>query len=74
MLTIDKNHLAILISAVRDAIRYNEGFLHSETIRDVSDYEEHLLCLENFAEWLQEQYRALERQDPELRPYDEIVR
>jgi hypothetical protein len=73
MLVLDKNQLSLLISAVRDAIRYNEGFLRSETIRDVSDYEEHILCLENFAEWLRDQYRALEKQHPDLRPYDEIA-
>lgn len=74
MLTIEKNQLSLLVSAVRDAIRYNEGFLNSETIRDVSDYEEHLVCLENFAEWIEERYRELEKTNPELLKYDEIVR
>lgn len=57
MLGISKPHLALLVSAVNDAIKYNEGFLGSETIKDVSDYEEHLLTLENFQQWLETEYK-----------------
>jgi hypothetical protein len=74
MLDISKPHLALLVSAVNDAIKYNESFLHSETIRDVSDYEEHLLCLENFQAWLEDEYRKLQKKNPDLLAYEQIVR
>ncbi len=74
MLDISKPHLILLVSALRDAIRFNEKFLDSETIRDVSDYEEHMLCLENFAGWVEQEYRKLEAQNPDLPKYDGLVR
>jgi hypothetical protein len=73
-LDISKSHLSLLVSAINDAIKYNEAFLHSETIRDVSDYEEHLLCLENLQGWIEDLYRNLEKENPDLISYDRIVR
>jgi hypothetical protein len=63
----------LLVSAVNDAIKYNEGFLGSQTIKDVSDYEEHLLCLENLQGWLESEYKKLEKECPDILTYDEIV-
>lgn len=73
-LDISKPHLALLVSAVQDAIKYNEGFLHSQTIKDVSDYEEHLLALENMQQWLESEYRKIQAQHPDLLKYEQIVR
>jgi hypothetical protein len=73
MLNISKPHLALLVSAVNDAIKYNESFLRSETIKDVSDYEEHLLSLENFQQWLEIEYRKLQSQHPDLLKYERLV-
>ena len=73
-LDISRSHLILLVSALNDAIKYNEAFLRSETIKDVSDYEEHLLCLENLQNWLEDEYKKLEKQDSGLMKYDEIVR
>ncbi|GAB1258724.1 hypothetical protein NBRC116495_17120 [Aurantivibrio plasticivorans] len=64
----------MLVSAVNDAIKYNERFLESETIQDISDYEDHLLSLENFQGWLEDEYKKLESANPDLIPYDRIVR
>ncbi len=50
----------LLLSSVRDAIRYTEGFMRSETIRDKSDYEEHHLHLTQLLEYLKEEYRKIE--------------
>jgi hypothetical protein len=61
------------VSAVNDAIKYNEGFLRSETIKDVSDYEEHLLSLENFQQWLEMEYRRFQSQHTDLLKYERIV-
>lgn len=74
MLEISRPHLTLLVSALNDAIKYNEGFLESETIRDISDYEEHLLCLENFQSWLEEEYKNLEKKNSDMMEYDRIVR
>jgi len=73
-LEISETHLALMASALSDAITYNAGFLHSETIKDISDYEEHLLCLENFQGWLEKEYRRLEKTHPGLTKYDDVVR
>jgi hypothetical protein len=74
MLNISKPHLVLLVSALNDAIKYNEAFLKSETIRDVSDCEEHLLNLENLQSWLEAEYKKLEKMHPDLMSYDRIVR
>jgi hypothetical protein len=74
MLNISRPQLVLLVSALNDAIKFNEGFLRSETIRDVSDHEEHLQCLENFQAWLEQEYKRLEKQHPDLIKYDDIVR
>ncbi|PCJ11329.1 MAG: hypothetical protein COB04_19270 [Gammaproteobacteria bacterium] len=65
--------MALLVSALNDATKYNEGFLNSETIRDLSDYEEHLFCLESFQSWLESEYKNLEPENPDLLKYDVIV-
>ena len=73
-LDISQSHLVLLVSALNDAIKYNESFLHSETIKDISDYEEHLLCLENFQGWLKAEYKNFEKDNPDLIKYDEIIK
>ena len=61
MLELSRSHLILLVSALNDAIKYNQGFLKSETIKGVSDYEDHLLCLENLQNWLEDEDKALEK-------------
>lgn len=73
MLDISKSHLALMVSALNDAIKYNEGLLNSQTIKDVSDYEEHLLGLENFQGWLEREYKRIEKAYPDILKYDEIA-
>lgn len=50
----------LLVSAVRDGLLYNEGLLSSQTLRNRADYEEHVMQLSQFLEFLKEQYRAVE--------------
>lgn len=50
----------LLVSAVRDGLLYNEGLLSSQTIRNRAGYEEHVMQLSQFLEYLKEQYRAIE--------------
>lgn len=73
-LEISEQHLMLLVSALNDAITYNEKFLSSETIKDVSDYEEHLLCLENCQGWLEEEYNKIASENHNLLPYSKLVR
>ncbi len=73
-LEISGPYLMLLVSALNDAITYNEKFLSSETIKDVSDYEEHLLCLENCQGWLEEEYNKIAKENPNLPPYNSLVR
>lgn len=73
MLEISKPHLVFLVLALNDAVKYNEALLNSETIKDVSDGEEHLLCLENFQLCLEAEYKKRQKNNPDLLPYDQIL-
>ena len=50
----------LLVSAVRDAVLYQEGLLRSETLRDRADYEEHLVHLSQFLEFIKAEYLKVE--------------
>ncbi len=55
------NHMApMLISAVRDGLLYQDRLQKSETLRNREDYEEHILLLSQFLEFLKEEYKAIE--------------
>lgn len=53
---------AMLVSSVRDAVLYQENLLKSETLRDRSDYEEHLLQLTQFLEFVKSEYKNIEEE------------
>ncbi|MGH1373161.1 MAG: hypothetical protein ACRBBW_14060 [Cellvibrionaceae bacterium] len=50
----------MLVSSVGDAVLYHENLLKSETLRDRDDYEEHLLQLTQFLEFIKSQYKGIE--------------
>ena len=50
----------LVVSAVRDAILYQENLLKSETIRNKEDYQEHIVQLSELLEYLKEEYKAIE--------------
>ena len=55
----------LLVSAVRDAILYQEGLLRSETLQNKAnraDYEEHHLQLTQFLEFIKEEYKNVENE------------
>ena len=52
----------LLVSAVRDAVLYQEQLLKSETLRDRADYEEHLVHLTQFFEYIKAEYKRVEVQ------------
>jgi len=51
---------SLLVSAVRDAVLYHERLLESETLRDHADYEEHLVQLSQFLEYVKAEYKKIE--------------
>lgn len=64
MIQIDEGWLATILCALNDAIKYNDGLRHSETIRDVEDIEEWLMQLFHCKDYLQDaiaKYPELEK-------------
>lgn len=60
MIEIPDPWMGLLVSAVKDAVTYNHGLLRSETLKEPADYEEHLLHLSQFFEYIKEEYRKQE--------------
>lgn len=57
------NHMGpMLISAVRDGLLYQEQLLKSQTLRNRADYEEHVLQLSQFLDFLKEEYKLVENE------------
>lgn len=52
----------MVVSAVRDAILYQENLMKSETLRNREDYEEHHLQLTQFLEFIKEEYKSIEKE------------
>ena len=50
----------LVISAVRDAILYQESLLRSDTIKNKEDYEEHIVQLSELLEELKLEYKKIE--------------
>lgn len=62
MIQIPNNWAPLLISGIKDAIAYHEQLLRSETLRERQDYEEHLVQLTQFFEYLKTEYKKVEAQ------------
>ena len=52
----------LLVSGLRDAVTYNQELLRSETLRNREDYEEHLMLLSQFYEYVKAEYGKVERE------------
>ena len=50
----------LVISGIKDALQFNRDLLRSETLRNRTDYEEHLVSLSQFFEYLKVEYRKVE--------------
>ena len=57
---IPKIWAPLLVSAVRDAILYQQNLLRSETLRDRSSYEEHIVQLSQLLEYIGIEYKKIE--------------
>lgn len=51
----------LLVQALRDAVRYNEQLLQSETLRDRSEYEEYLVHVSQLFSEVKSEYRKIEK-------------
>lgn len=51
---------SLLVTALRDAMRFNERLLESEALREHADHEEHLVQLSLMFEHVKEEYRRLD--------------
>ncbi|BBA32000.1 uncharacterized protein sS8_0030 [Methylocaldum marinum] len=71
MIEISNAAAPLLVQALRDAVRYNEELLKSETLRNRSEYEEHLVEISQFYAEVKAQYK---KQESEIGiPLDEII-
>lgn len=52
---IDNTWLPTLLCSLQDAIKYNDGLRHSQTIRDAEEVEEWMLQIFQFKEYLRDQ-------------------
>ena len=71
MIEISNAAAPLLVQALRDAVRYNEELLKSETLRNRSEYEEHLVEVSQFYAEVKAQYKKLESEIGI--PLDEIL-
>ncbi len=62
MIEISSAWAPLLIHALRDAVRYNEQLLDSQTLRDRADYEQYFLDLTQFFAEMQAEYKRKENQ------------
>ena len=60
MIEISNAAAPLLIQALKDAVRYNEQLLTSETLKDRSDYEEYMVDISQFYAEMKAQYKRLE--------------
>jgi hypothetical protein len=61
MIEISNAAAPLLIQALRDAVRYNEQLLRSETLKDRADYEEHLVEVSQLYAEIKVQYKRIEK-------------
>ena len=71
MISVSPNLATLMVAAIRDAMKYNEGLLRSETIRDVTDIEEYLVSLGMLEMEVKRQYEKMEK-DEGLPPYESL--
>ena len=60
MIEISNAAAPLLVQSLRDAVRYNEQLLTSETIRDRTDYEEYLMEVSQLYAEVKAQYKRIE--------------
>lgn len=59
---IENAWIPTLLCAINDAVKYNDGLRHSQTVRDAEDIEEWMLQMYQFREYLRDRIKT----NPEL--------
>jgi hypothetical protein len=62
MIEISNAAAPLLIQALKDAVRYNEQLLTSETLSNRSDYEEYMVDISQFYAEMKAQYKRQEHE------------
>lgn len=62
MIEISSAAAPLLIQALRDAVRYNEQLLKSQTLRDRADYEQYFMDLTQLFSEIKAEYKRKEAQ------------
>ena len=62
MIEISNAAEPLLVQALRDAVRYNEELLKSETLRNRAEYEEYLVEVSQFYAEIKSQYKKIEQE------------
>ena len=62
MIEISNAAAPLLVQALRDAVRYNEELLKSETLRNRAEYEEYLVEVSQFYAEIKSQYKKIEQE------------
>lgn len=71
MIEISNAAAPLLVQALRDAVRYNQELLKSQTLRDRSEYEEYLVEVSQFYAEIKSQYK---KQEAEIGiPLEDII-
>lgn len=60
MIEISNAAAPLLIQALRDAVRYNEELLRSQTLKNRSEYEEFLVDVSQLYSEIKSQYKKIE--------------
>jgi len=62
MIEISNAAAPLLVQALRDAVRYNEHLLTSQTLRDRADYEQYFTDLTQLFSEIKADYKRIEAQ------------
>ena len=62
MIEISNAAAPLLVQALRDAVRYNEQLLKSQTLRNRSEYEEYLVDVSQLYSEIKAQYKKIENE------------
>ena len=62
----------VLVAALRDAMKYNEGLAQSQTVADPTDIEEFLVSLGHLEMEVRRQYEKMQVGNRQMVPYEQI--
>jgi hypothetical protein len=62
MIEISNAAAPLLVQALRDAVRYNEQLLKSETLRNRADYEQYFVDVTQLFSEIKAEYRRIEHE------------